>query len=68
MSTTTQFTQDEVTKIKECPLHGYPFMNPGCLWYSPNSSGYSTYSPPCNGCKIGEKEHMDGLWMTGFQK
>lgn len=46
-----KYTEEEVKKIKKCPLHGYMYTNPGGLWYSANSSGmYSTYAPMCNGC------------------
>ena len=65
-NTEGKYTEEEVKKIKECPLHANMYINPGGLWYSANSSGYSTYSPPCNGCKMGCEDRDRGLWMSGF--
>lgn len=59
-------TEEEIKKIKVCPLHSQPYMNPGGIWYAPNSFGYSTYSPGCNGCVHGERDIAAGLWMSGF--
>jgi ADP-ribose pyrophosphatase len=57
-------TQTDKDMILRCPLHAQPRINPGGLWYAPNDMGYSTYSPPCNGCKDGQAESH--LWMSGF--
>ena len=57
-------TEEEKEHILSCPLHGQPRKNPGGLWYTPNSMGYSTYSPPCNGCKDGQAESH--LWMSKY--
>lgn len=58
------FSQEDKDKILRCPLHATPRINPGGLWYAPNDMGYSTFSPPCNGCKDGQAERH--LWMSGF--
>jgi hypothetical protein len=50
--------------VEDCELHGP--MQGGGLWYAPNSFGYSTFSPPCNGCADGQKDAAAGLWMSGF--
>ena len=57
-------TEEEKEQILGCSLHGYPRKNPNGLWYTPNSTGYSTYSPPCNGCKDGQAESH--LWMSKY--
>lgn len=64
--TKNKYTEEEIAKIKKCGLHGHMYTNPGGLWYAPNSFGYSTYSPPCNGCKMGCEDRDRGLWMSGF--
>jgi hypothetical protein len=51
-------------RVEDCELHGP--MQGGGLWYAPNSFGYSTFSPPCNGCADGQKDAAAGLWMSGF--
>lgn len=51
-------------RADDCELHGP--MRGGGLWYAPNSSGYSTFSPPCNGCADGQRDSAAGLWMSGF--
>lgn len=57
---------EEEPRVEDCELHGP--MRGGGLWYAPNSSGYSTTSPPCNGCADGQRDHAAGLWMSGFGK
>jgi hypothetical protein len=54
----------EEPREEDCALHG-PMMKGG-LWYSPNSFGYSTTSPPCNGCVAGQRDAAAGIWMSGF--
>ena len=61
-----KYTEEEIKKIKECALHEPLYTKPGRLWYSPNSSGYCIYAPPCNGCKMGYEDRANGLWMTGY--
>jgi hypothetical protein len=51
-------------RVEDCELHGP--MQGGGLWYAPNSFGYSTFSPPCNGCRDGQRDAEAGLWMSGF--
>jgi hypothetical protein len=56
-------------QVANCELHG-PMENnngggPG-LCHTANSRGYSMYSPPCNGCRMGKQDLEKGLWMSGF--
>lgn len=60
------YTADQVAKIKKCPLHARMYENPAGLWYAPNNLGYSTYSPGCNACVMGEHDRACGLWMSGW--
>jgi hypothetical protein len=56
--------QDVSEKVRACALHGP--QTTGGLCHTANSSGYSLYSPPCNGCEWGVRERDQGVWMTGF--
>jgi len=66
------FGKSEEPRVADCELHGPmernndPSKGGGALWYSPNNFGYSMYSPPCNGCKMGQRDAAKGLWMSGF--
>ena len=59
-----KYTAEQVAKIKKCPLHARKLE--GGLWYAPNSFGYSTCSPGCNACAMGEEDRTKGLWMSGW--
>lgn len=58
-------------RVEDCSLHQNMQSSPssqggGSLTYAPNNFGYSTFSPPCNGCELGERDLARGLWMSGF--
>jgi hypothetical protein len=53
-------------RIEDCALHGPAYLNSNVLSYSANASGYSLYSPGCNGCFRGQEDNSNGLWMSGF--
>lgn len=59
-------------QAEDCSLHWTHAQKPepgtggAMLGHTSNGRGYSLYSPPCNGCPIGQKEREAGIWHSGF--
>jgi hypothetical protein len=58
-------------QVADCALHGPmedndPAKGGARLCHTSNGRGYSLYSPPCNGCRMGQRDAENGLWMSGF--
>jgi hypothetical protein len=65
--------QRKEPSVEDCPLHWLHWTQiqtteggGAMLGHTANSRGYSMYSPPCNGCSIGQRERAAGLWHSGF--
>ena len=72
LETLARILESAEPRVADCELHGPMERNNeaggggAALWYSPNSRGYSMYSPPCNGCRMGKSDAEKGLWMSGY--
>ena len=64
--------QPATPRVADCELHGPmeedndPAKGGARLCHTSNGRGYSLYSPPCNGCRMGQRDAENGLWMSGF--
>ena len=70
LTTLARILESAEPRVEDCDLHHTMIqttaMGGAALGYSANSRGYSMYSPPCNGCRLGQKDRENGLWMSGF--
>lgn len=57
-------------RAEDCDLHWTQAQSAAgggaMLGPTHNGRGYSTMSPPCNGCPIGQREREAGIWHSGF--
>jgi hypothetical protein len=72
LETLARILESAEPRVTDCALHGPmeedndPAKGGARLCHTSNGRGYSLYSPPCNGCRMGQRDAENGLWMSGF--